>query len=130
MSKSDDNAVEPLTLQLIEGADEIRQNVRRFCNGIDQKLLRAGSLIKQTSYWCHDAELNLFGPAKFVGYRGMDFDRYEKAINGDYSGAVFDGHVTKQAIETAVNPFIESEILSQNLKYKIHKMNTVHTIFL
>src|SRR5262249_18635860 len=45
----------------------------------------------------------MFGPGKFVGYAGMDFEGYERANAGNSVGARFDGHVSKEAIEYALS---------------------------
>lgn len=116
MSNSVDGQGTSPSLQLVKEVDEIRQNIRRFCSGIEQNMSRAESLAKQTTFWTYDAERDLFGPAKFVGYRGMDFARYESATNGGSTGVAFDGHVTKKGIEQAVGPFIASSELMDRLE--------------
>jgi hypothetical protein len=50
----------------------------------------------------YDPGTESFGPSKFVGFGGMSFDRYIRAVAGDSEGARFDGGVTQAAISKAL----------------------------
>ena len=79
-------------LYLVESADEIRQSLENFGAEASRHPELARSLIAQTTYWVYDPAAKAFGPSKFVGFRDMDFSRYEIARSGGAAGAPFDGH--------------------------------------
>jgi hypothetical protein len=86
-------------LQTVGTINELRDSVREFNRGLGNARDCARSLLRQTSYWVYDAGQGVFGPSKFVGYRGMTFPVYEAGRAGATDGASFDGGVTRKAVE-------------------------------
>jgi len=88
----------PVKLKLVKNERDIRESVQRFnltCRGHEQ---RAKTTIRQTSFWIYDPATGTYGPSKFVGFKGMDFPQYERAVNGECTGDRFDGGVTWNAV--------------------------------
>jgi hypothetical protein len=63
-------------VELVTKAGEIRANMRTFSRGLNANHALVKDLMGRTDYWVVDEELNGFGPSKFVGVKGMTFDRY------------------------------------------------------
>lgn len=85
-------------LALAETADEIRRSLVRFNSEAPQYVPFARDLARITTYWVYDHDSDLFGPSKFVGFKGMDSARYLYARTLGPKGP-FDGHTTRLAIE-------------------------------
>jgi len=90
------------TLRPIESPAEVRLNVETFNSEAARYFDRAARLLRETTYWVYDPVCESFGPAKFVGFSEMSFDRYVEALAGDSEGARFDGNVSRTAIEAAI----------------------------
>ena len=88
----------PVRLKLVKNERDIRESGQRFNLACRDHEHRATSTIRQTSFWIYDPATGTFGPSKFVGFRGMDFPKYERAVNGEWTGDRFDGGVTWKAI--------------------------------
>src|ERR1035437_2501605 len=91
-----------INLILVATPEDIRQSLATFNAEAKHFLRLARSLLRDTTYWIHDADTQLFGPAKFVGFAGMSLAKYQEARNHHYTGARFDGNVTRRAIESAL----------------------------
>ena len=62
-------------LKTVENEDEIKESVRAFNQGVSN----TPELQSQLSYfraWYYLPELNMVGPSKFIGYKGMTSDIY------------------------------------------------------
>lgn len=88
-------------LTLVAALDDVRASVARFNSEAEQAKDRARSLLRSTTCWVFDPSTGNFGPNKFAGFAGIDFATYEGASKGGATGAHFDGHTTRTAIETA-----------------------------
>jgi Domain of unknown function (DUF3883) len=88
-------------LALAESPGEIRRSLVTFNADAPQYLPFARDLARITTYWVYDPDSELFGPSKFVGFRGMDSARYLYARTLDPKG-LFDGHMTRLGIERVV----------------------------
>ncbi|MCX7425065.1 MAG: DUF3883 domain-containing protein [Planctomycetia bacterium] len=104
-----------VSLQTVHRVGQVRENIRRFHRDVANNFARAQSLAQQTTYWVYDAESDLFGPGKFVGYQGMNFTRYNSAVDGRSTGASFDGAVTRAAIEATLGAFAANPELAEEL---------------
>jgi 5-methylcytosine-specific restriction enzyme A len=87
----------PHTLELVNSASDIKTSLQTFNTDALAHRDRVKNILATIRYWVHSE--NSFGPAKFVGFRDMDFDTYETALSGEQSGDDFDGHRTRVAIE-------------------------------
>lgn len=97
-------------------SEQVRRNIATFNAEANQASARAVSILHQTSYWVFDEESGLFGPSKFVGYSGMNFQLYERALHEETSGARFDGNVARLAAEAALdNSYTPSQDLENRL---------------
>ena len=76
---------------------------------------RAVKILRQTTYWVYDPDSDCFGPGKFVGYRNMTWNRYEAALAGHFSGAIFDGGVTSRALSAVLGEFQADQTLVDQL---------------
>jgi len=81
-------------LEFVEAEDDVRESLWTFNEFASDYENRARRLVRDTEYWVHDPVRDLFGPAKFVGYKQMGFPFYEAAHNGIVEGAPFDGYRT------------------------------------
>ena len=99
----------PNLLGPVRSAADLRLNVETFNNEAPRYYDRASRLLRETTYWVFDPLRDWFGPSKFVGFAGMDFDRYLQAVAGDSNGVRFDGGVTRTAISYAVGLSFEDD---------------------
>lgn len=97
-----------MALRTVQEPSEIRAALMAFNAEAHTAMARAWSILRRTSYWIYDPEARKFGPGKFVGYAGMDYELYERAYAGRIGGAKFDGHVTKEALERALKTTFQS----------------------
>lgn len=110
-------------LVLVTTSDEVRQSLIRFNSEAKQFRDRALSLLHQTTYWVYDDDSEQFGPAKFVGFDDMSFEKYEEAVNRRHTGARFDGFRTRRAIESALGvQFSLDEELPSKLEVWAHSL--------
>lgn len=104
-------------LALVETPDEIRTSLMTFIGQCRAFPERTAALIRQTTYWVYDPEVDAFGPGKFVGYKQMTFTAYERALSGDYRGHSHDGHRSQKAISQALNAaFLPNPKLAERLQ--------------
>src|SRR5579859_509337 len=82
------------SLEYASNTAEIADCIITFNETAPQHRDRALKVMRQTSYWVIDGSTRFFAPSKFVGFSSMTFDRYESAVQGDWSGERFDGHAT------------------------------------
>lgn len=106
---------ELIDLKTVSSVSQIRENIRRFHVGLPGNLSRGQSLARQTKYWVFDPASEMFGPAKFVGFERMSFERYNSAVETYPTGARFDGSVTRAAIEQVCGLFVPNTLLTQRL---------------
>jgi len=100
----------------VSRADQITDNVTTFNQFAASNPVRVRSLLAQTTYWVSLLPTGIFGPSKFVGFRDMDFDQYEAANDGDFTGAGFNGAVTREAIaQTLGSSYAPDSELSSRL---------------
>ncbi len=93
----------PVLLRKVANAQEVGATLATFNRQAAANADRARSVLRQTQYWVLHPSSGMFGPGKFVGYAGMDFEGYERANAGNSEGAPFDGHVSMEAIEYALS---------------------------
>lgn len=88
--------------EILGSLREFNRDVPRFDN---EELAR--DLLRRTQYWVHDVPSGTFGPAKFVGFQDMTYDRYkwarEKSGLRKSVGDRFDGYWTRLAIARAMD---------------------------
>jgi HNH endonuclease len=100
-------------LRLVGSAAQVRRATWQFnAHANDWKEL-ARDLARRTDYWVYDRSNEMFGPAKFVGFANMEFEKYERARKGKLKGAHFDGHSTMNAVSKVLKKNFEP---SANLK--------------
>ena len=90
----------PHILELVDTSSDIKTSLQNFNTDALAHRDRVKTILASTRYWVHSD--NSFGPAKFVGFREMDFDTYETALAAEMDGDDFDGHRTGVAIEEAL----------------------------
>jgi hypothetical protein len=91
----------------VTSAYQIKQNLISFnstATTADTESVKR--LLSHTTYWVHDANQDLFVPAKFAGVQGMTFQRYEALVGlaheeGRVAG--FDGTLSRTSIESVLN---------------------------
>lgn len=111
------NALRGDGLVLCQSSDEIARVLDTFNRDAALYEDRTRHILRTTEYWVWDPNTDCFGPGKFVGYKRMSFPAYERGLQGDTSGAKFDGHLTQVAIRRALRAdFGPSENLSLRLK--------------
>jgi len=82
-------------LTLVSSAREIKESVAAFNReaGGDPEFTK--NILRQTTYWVFDPVTKLFGPSKFVGFKGMSVASYRRAQPDHWTGDRFDGNVTR-----------------------------------
>lgn len=103
------------TLKLVRDKASISESLITFNQEAPLHYERAKRLMRQTSYWVYYPKMQMFGPGKFVGFKGMNFTHYGNAIKGNFWGDPFDGHRTRRAIEAVLGPFSHSDSLAAQL---------------
>jgi len=94
-------------LEVVENRADIEASLDTFQAEAQVHPERTQKILRSTKYWVYDNDSGTFGPGKFVGYRAMDFDRYEQVRNEWPGGARFDGHISKTHIERALETSFE-----------------------
>ena len=89
-------------LRTAESPEDVLASLDVFNEEASSNPERSQSILRQTQYWVYHPDTGRFGPGKFVGYRAMTFDVYEQGNQGRTTGAPFDGHTSRTAIETAL----------------------------
>lgn len=101
-------------LQFVSTPEEARASLLRFNAGARNSRTRAENLLSTTSYWVFEPDGSLFGPAKFVGFCDMDFDKYQQAKRSH--SPKFEGHRTMSALQGACGKkFVSDATMSQEL---------------
>jgi hypothetical protein len=102
-------------LTFVSGRRDIRGSLRTFNAATRENGHLARSLLRYTRYWVYDSGSGSFGPSKFVGFRGMSFDKYARAREGGWAGDRFSGHRARVAIERILGSYHRSSQLSARL---------------
>jgi len=106
-----------VNLTFAENLDDVRASIMTFCSAIKTDPSLCTSLAQTTSYWVVDQKSNEFGPAKFIGFKGMDPNTYQTARSGQFAGDRFNGYDTRKVIEKLCDvSFKPSHILEDRLK--------------
>jgi hypothetical protein len=92
-----------IDLKRVTIPDDVAKSLARFNRQARRDSERAHVVLRQTKYWVYDAASDSVGPGKFVGFAGMDIKTYSRANAGEPTSIKFDGHVTKVAIERALD---------------------------
>lgn len=77
-------------LPLIDSVEDVILNIKTFNKDLDnsEELI---SKLRFFQHWYYSEELDLFGPSKFIGYKGNTSEEYRKGTNrqsGYMSGTV------------------------------------------
>jgi hypothetical protein len=107
----------PVELTLVKNDAQIRNSLDHF--NVDARSFSdvAESLLRSTRYWVFDPKSKRFGPGKFVGFVGMNFNTYRQARQHGSARGKFDGGTTRLAIEKVLErSFIPDSVLAQSLK--------------
>jgi hypothetical protein len=103
-------------LELASEPHEVVWNIQTFCRGHQAHRDRAVRLSRDADYWVFSGAVRLYAPAKFVGFRNMDFDHYEACVAGKCSGAKFNGNTARQRLERVLRMrFYEDQVLGSKL---------------
>jgi hypothetical protein len=109
-------------LVLVESIEDIRSSILTFNNEAPMYHERYKLFIRkaQQMNWVYDPVSNIFGPSKFVGYKNMNFEKYELALTENQTritNVFFHGSTTKLAIENQLKQvFVSNEKLATRLK--------------
>ncbi len=87
-----------LKLDFAQTEDDVRCSLWAFNDSAADNEVKARRLARETSYWVYDPVRDLFGPAKFVGFKRMGFPMYVAANDHIVEGAPFDGYQTRTRI--------------------------------
>jgi hypothetical protein len=107
--KQERNPPLELDLERVEKPEEILENVDNFIDDYKKYRQRSDNLMRTSSYWVFEPNKEIFCPSKFAGYKKMSFGKYEHAARGKTTGALFDGAVTRMAIEKALSQQYSSD---------------------
>jgi len=99
----------PDTLRGVTSMQELLSSLRNFNSQAKANEERARKIIRQTRHWVYDLKGSAFGPCKFVGFAGLDFARYAKALNDELPGESFSGGVAKWYIESLLGKKFERQ---------------------
>jgi len=106
---------EIVELIFVTSRQGINDSFKTFNRGISQDYDLARSLLRTTSYWVYHPSNKMFGPSKFLGFRGMTFSKYKRARQGRWQGARFNGQETRKAIEKLIGQYEANPVLSESL---------------
>ena len=106
----------PIILKLIQNKLDLLSSLEVFNNQAKQYKELAIGLLRKTEYWVYDPNTKNFGPSKFIAFNNMDFFNYAQAVKKNYTGARFNGTVTRQKIEKILGPYKENDALTQELE--------------
>jgi hypothetical protein len=104
-----------LTVELVETLHDMQQSLDTFNMNFQENLDLGRSLIRTTSFWVYDPVSRRFGPSKFVGFKNMTLAKYQLARDGYPGDYIFNGHITRKAIENVLGTYAEDERLSVEL---------------
>ncbi|MGE7662658.1 HNH endonuclease [Peribacillus sp. NPDC097197] len=104
---------------LVEDVTEVKDNIRQFNNDIssDDELRRR--FLSRYRQWYYIAELDMFAPSKFIGYKNMNAYRYN---NKDGNGA--DGRVTEAVLKQWFEKVEIPELLDK-LHYRMRRYGNI-----
>jgi hypothetical protein len=68
--------VEP---NLVKNIKEVRTSIRQFNVDVERNADLA-SRLKMSRAWYYDPEIDMVGPSKFIGYAGMNAERYQQGL--------------------------------------------------
>lgn len=83
------------SITLIDSVEDVILNIKVFNKDLDL----SEYLISKLSYfrhWYYVEELDLFGPSKFIGYKGNTSEEYRKGTN--YESGYMSGIITQQRL--------------------------------
>jgi hypothetical protein len=104
-----------VTLELIDNFLDIQRSLDTFNMSFAENPELGRSLIRTTSFWVYDPISERFGPSKFVGFKNMTMEKYQSARDGYLGGNLFNGHITRKAIESILGAYTENVHLSVEL---------------
>jgi hypothetical protein len=103
-------------LDPVLSSSQISAVVSQFNNEAVENGERTRRLVTGTTYWVYDSNTENFGPSKFVGFADMNFEKYEVAISGNWTGAQFNGAFTRERIEKVLGkPYQQNDSLEEKL---------------
>lgn len=108
----------PMKPQIIKNSDELSNNIENFVECCNSKPELVQDLLRRGRCWIYFPKREVFGPAKFLGFKNMGVNKYqwfrEHAPQND--SMEFDGRKAKKAIETVLKDnFQESDNLKKEL---------------
>ncbi|MFW6008313.1 MAG: hypothetical protein ACOCP8_03515 [archaeon] len=81
-------------IDLVENIHEVKENIKKFNNAVKQKNKYITDKLSFFKRWYYDIDNNLFAPSKFIGYRNMTPEKYQK-----FSQNKLDGRETKNCLK-------------------------------
>ena len=104
-----------VAFELVGNFHDIQQSLDTFNMSFEENLDLGRSLIRTTSFWVYDPVSGRFGPSKFVGFKNMTMAKYQMARDGYLGGNIFNGHITRKAIENIRGTYAQDARLSGKL---------------
>ena len=104
-----------VAFELVENLHDVQHSLDTFNTSFEENLDLVRSLIRTTSFWVYDPVSRRFGPSKFVGFKNMTLAKYQSARDGYLGGNIFNGHITRKAIENILGAYAEDAQLSVKL---------------
>ncbi len=103
-------------IQYIDTPNDIFASLETFNREAQKDRDLARDLLRHTTYWVYDPQGKMFGPSKFVGFKGMNFGIYAAARESNSYGVRFNGHKTRKVIEKVLetynnNPDLQLELI-------------------
>src|SRR5699024_9781866 len=71
-----------MNYHLVATLDEVETNIKQF----NDDMINNTDIINQLSsfrHWCYSDRLKLFGPSKYIGYKNMNVELYDRGRGKD-----------------------------------------------
>lgn len=103
-----------MNYELVDNLDEIKGNITTFNQELENKDQKIISKLTQFTHWYYLESIDKFGPSKFIGYKSMTSEIYDKLYNNG-----LDGRDTEKKFKQISLPYKEA---SGDIKQKLIKL--------
>ncbi|HJX49921.1 MAG TPA: hypothetical protein VJ438_00500, partial [Candidatus Nanoarchaeia archaeon] len=103
-----------MNYELVDNLDEIKGNITTFNQELENKDQKIISKLTQFTHWYYLESIDKFGPSKFIGYKLMTSEIYDKLYNNG-----LDGRDTEKKFKQISLPYKEA---SGDIKQKLIKL--------
>lgn len=99
--------------ELVKGIKGIKTNITTFNSALNSNVGMETGLVDKLSmfkHWYYSKSLNMFGPSKFLGYEGMQPQRYSKYARDGLTGTETEDVLSKVVKSENADSFTENKL--------------------